>query len=183
MTNPNTDCFNYCPSCGAKGLAPSGEKSFACPSCGFSFFINCAAAAMALILDNRRHLLVTRRKFDPGRGSLDLPGGFAEPGEGIEQTLIREIKEELNLEITAMTYYCSCFNRYPFKGVAYPVTDMAFVCQVADLSPMEPGDDVEDVRFIPVPDLDPGRFSMASACQVITRFKNGFRPETLFQTV
>ncbi len=52
---------------------------------------------MALILNEKNQLLVTRRKQDPFKGTLDLPGGFAEPGEGIEQSLIREIKEELEI--------------------------------------------------------------------------------------
>lgn len=171
MTNPNIDSFCFCPACGAKDLGPSGDKSFACPSCGFSFFINCAAAAMALILDSQQHLLVTIRKFNPGRGSLDLPGGFAEPGEGIEEALTREIKEELGLTATKLTYYCSCFNVYPYKGVTYPVTDMAFFCRVDNFSPLVPGDDVESVRFIPVSDLAPESFAMASARQVIRRLK------------
>ncbi len=171
MKNPNTDTFRFCPSCGGKRLSPSGEKDFACQHCGFHFFINCAAAAMALILNPAGELLVTTRKYEPGKGSLDLPGGFAEPFEGIEQTLIREIKEELNLTVTELTYFCSCFNTYPYKTVIYPVTDMAFFCRVDDFTPLIPGDDVEAVQFTPVSKLVPETFAMASARQVITRFK------------
>ena len=174
MTNPNGHTFRFCPACSSRDLAPSGVKSFACSACGFSFFINCAAAAMALILNENQELLVTTRKFDPGKGGLDLPGGFAEPGEGIEAALAREIREELNLKAEGMGYFCSCFNSYLYAGVTYPVTDMAFVCRVADLSSLLPGDDVEAVRFIPVSDLDPERFTLASARQTIARFKAAF---------
>jgi ADP-ribose pyrophosphatase YjhB (NUDIX family) len=172
MDNPNTGIFTFCPACGQASLKASGVKSFACKDCGFSFFINCAAAAMALILDESDRLLVTTRKFDPGRGGLDLPGGFAEPGEGIEEALAREIKEELNLDLNGMDYFCSCFNAYPYDQVTYPVTDLAFVCHVADFSPLAASDDVEAVRFMPIQDLNPGQFAMASARQVVSRFKN-----------
>lgn len=173
--NPNTEAFRFCPACGSTGLAPVSIKSFGCRACGFTFFINCAAAAMALIVDENQRLLVTIRKFDPGKGGLDLPGGFAEPGEGIEQALARELKEELNLDVAGMDYFWSCFNSYPYGSVTYPVTDMGFVCRVKTLSCLTPGDDVEEIRFISVPDLDPDRFAMASARQMITRFKKEFR--------
>lgn len=170
MENPNTHIFRFCPACGSGSLFPSGPKSFACSDCTFSFFINCAAAAMALIVKDDA-LLVTVRKFDPDRGKLDLPGGFAEPGEGIEETLIRELREELNLEVNSMDYFCSVFNAYPFGKVTYPVTDMAFVCRVDDFSGLTPGDDVENIRFIRIPELDPEDFGLASAPQVIRKFK------------
>ncbi|MCG8686187.1 MAG: NUDIX domain-containing protein, partial [Desulfobacterales bacterium] len=85
--NTNAHRFRFCPACGKACLAPDSEKSFLCPACGFLLFINCAAAAMGLIFDHRQRLLLTRRAEDPARGTLDLPSGFAEPGEGIEQAL------------------------------------------------------------------------------------------------
>ena len=177
-TNPNTQVFRFCPSCGKDGLCPASPKSFACPACGFSFFLNCAAAAMALILDDQDRLLVTRRRFDPGKGGLDLPGGFTEPGEGIQEALIREIREELNLEAKGLTYFCSVFNAYPYQQVIYPVTDMAFVCHIPKWQDLKPGDDVSEVLFIPVGQIDPERFAMASARQTVSRFKEKFTVRT-----
>ena len=181
--NPNQQCFRFCPACGAQSLGAASIKSFQCRQCGFVFFLNCAAAAMAIILDNRieenqfkgqDRMLVTVRAQDPGKGSLDLPGGFAEPGENIVQSLVREVKEELNLDISKVTFFSSYPNTYPYKSVAYPVTDMAFTCRVKDFSPIRAMDDVASFQFIPVRELDPSQFGMASARKIIAQFKNSY---------
>ncbi len=169
--NPNQDRFRFCPACGIQRLEPDGIKSFRCRQCGFNFFINCAAAAMAIILDDQDRILVTLRARDPGKGTLDLPGGFAEPGESIIQSLVREVKEELNLDIFDLQFFCSSANTYSYHSVVYPVTDMAFTCSVNDFSHIAPMDDVAAFQFIPVRDLDTRKFGMGSARKVLERFK------------
>lgn len=129
---------------------------------------------MALIFDDQDRLLVTRRKYAPGKGTLDLPGGFAEPGEGIEQSLIREIKEELNLEVIHMKYEGSFPNHYEFESVVYPITDMVFRCGVETFAPLTADDDVEDVMFLPVFRLDPDAFGMASARKAVLHLQGNW---------
>lgn len=51
-----------------------------------------------LIIDRDKILLFYR--FKEGQTYYALPGGHVEPGEGLKETAIREIKEELNLDIT-----------------------------------------------------------------------------------
>lgn len=170
LHNPNRDLFIFCPSCGKKALSPKSMKSFVCTACSFSFYLNCAAAAMAVIQDNKGRLLVTIRKRDPGKGGLDLPGGFAEPGEGIETCLAREIKEELCLDVTSMTYLCSFANDYLYKSVKYPITDVAFEYRVKNFDAIAAQDDIAGFQFIAREDLDPAKFAMHSAQQVVRRF-------------
>jgi mutator protein MutT len=123
-----------------------------CRTCNFKFYLNTAAAGIALIFNEKKELLVTRRRRNPAKGMLDFPGGFAEPGETMEACLMREVKEELALDIVSMNYFCSVPNVYTYQNVTYHITDFAFLCKVDDFTPIHPGDDVEDFYF-----KDPGR--------------------------
>ena len=44
-------------------------------------------------------LLLEKRKNEPGKGKWSIPGGLVELGESVEQTVIREVKEETGLEV------------------------------------------------------------------------------------
>lgn len=122
---------------------------------------------MALIFDKAQRLLATVRKNDPARGTLDLPGGFIEPGETLEQGLVREVKEELNLDIVNLSYLCSFPNTYVYHGVVYWVTDAAFVCGVRSLEGITAMDDIEGFDFLDLGGMDLNRFGLDSPKKVI----------------
>lgn len=44
-------------------------------------------------------ILLEKRKSEPGRGKWTVPGGLVELGESAEQTVMREVREETNLEV------------------------------------------------------------------------------------
>ena len=58
------------------------------------------AASVALIETGR--VLLIERAFEPLAGLWTLPGGRREPGESIEETAIRELREELGLEVSVL---------------------------------------------------------------------------------
>lgn len=119
--------FQHCPSCGAPGLqrTPRQEHRFTCPVCAFVFFHNTAAACGA-ILRRRREILLLRRRTAPGKGMLDFPGGFIDPGESAEVALVREIREEIGVVARDLEYLTSEPNRYHYGGVTYNTCDLIF---------------------------------------------------------
>ncbi|BDC99451.1 NUDIX hydrolase [Persicobacter psychrovividus] len=145
-THPK-DQISYCPKCGGKKF-PYAGKNFHCQDCGFTFYINSSAAVAAIILNEKNELLLTRRKFEPMAGLLDLPGGFVDPMESAETAVRREIKEELNLEIDQLHFFCSVPNEYTFNGLSYFTTDITFLCKVDSMEHIHAEDDISEALFI-----------------------------------
>ena len=52
-----------------------------------------------IILQQDSKVLMIRRKKEPFKGSLALPGGFVNEGETVEEAIKREAKEEISLEV------------------------------------------------------------------------------------
>ncbi len=140
--------LKYCPVCGSPHFIYDGVKAFHCAQCHFSFYINSAAAVAAIIENEKGEILLTRRAFEPHKGYLDLPGGFVDPMESIEQALMREIKEELELDISAMEYLFSVPNQYVFSNFTVYTTDLAFRCRISNLENIKTHDDVSEAIFV-----------------------------------
>jgi 8-oxo-dGTP diphosphatase len=49
--------------------------------------------------DDNSKILLVRRKNDPFKGMLSIPGGFINEGETAEDAMIREAKEETSLVV------------------------------------------------------------------------------------
>jgi 8-oxo-dGTP diphosphatase len=71
-------------------------------------------AAVALIDPDSRVLLARRPEGKPLAGLWEFPGGKVQPGETPEAALIRELKEELDIDVTA-----ACLGPFTFASHAY----------------------------------------------------------------
>jgi len=178
MTKPE-QVLKHCPKCGSAHFVFDGSKSFKCQECQFHFFINSACAVAAVIVNKAGEILLTRRAFEPCAGMLDLPGGFVDPLETAEQAVVREIKEELNLEVVATHYMQSFPNEYVFSGYSVFTTDLGFICEVNDFSAMQVNDDVSAYEFKAEGEIDFEAVSSESIRQVIKAFFAINRAESL----
>ena len=59
----------------------------------------------AIIKDKSRLLIAKRHSKDPLAGKWEFPGGKIEPGETPEECLVREIREELRVEVEIGSFY------------------------------------------------------------------------------
>lgn len=144
--HPQRVC-KYCPRCGSAQYNPHSSKSQKCDECGFVFYTNAAGAVAAIITNTQGEILLTTRAFEPGKGLLDLPGGFIDPGESVEQALHREISEELNIQIVSAQYFGSFPNEYVYGGILYYTIDLVYECTIADMSTIQAADDVSGFGF------------------------------------
>ncbi len=139
--------FKYCPACGSKTDTEKLNKFFLCSSCGYTLFMN-TAAATSVIIEYKDKILFAVRAKEPSSGKLDLPGGFVDYAETAEQALERELMEELSITVPEPGYLCSFPNVYPYKNVTYRTIDF-FYTVTLDCEPvLKPADDVSDVRWI-----------------------------------
>lgn len=139
--------LKYCPKCGSKSFKPSGNRSLKCTQCTFHYYVNSAAAVAALVVNSEGKLMLTTRGIEPGYGMLDLPGGFVDPGETVENALIRELDEELGLKVKSFQYLGSFPNEYVFSEFSVFTIDMAFLVTAESTENLKAQDDILDFRF------------------------------------
>jgi NAD+ diphosphatase len=95
----------YCGRCGTPTQIKNHERARECPNCGQVHYPRIAPAIMALIRRGREILLARSPHFAPGMYSA--LAGFVEPGETLEQTLVREVREEVGIEVANVRYFAS----------------------------------------------------------------------------
>lgn len=167
--------FKYCPKCGSSHFEINNIKSKRCLDCGFVYYFNSSAAAVAFILNDKDELLICRRAMEPAKGTLDLPGGFIDLYETGEEGVAREVKEETGLDVVTTDYIFSIPNIYEYSGFTVHTLDMFFVCKVKDTSKLIAEDDVADSFFLPLGEIDPDQFGLKSIKEGIIRFLNSYR--------
>lgn len=145
------ESFKYCPKCGAESLQEKKTGWLKCKACGFDFFTNPKPACVAVIFNENNELLMVKRAIDPYKDWWDLPGGFIDRGETPEDTIKRELKEELGIEIEIEDYLWSVPDDYKYKDMIYEALDLTFLCSFEG-NP-KPADDVSDFRFFEINSL------------------------------
>lgn len=100
----------------------------------------------ALIYENGLYLITQRKPEDSFGGYWELPGGKKEPNETLEQCVMREMTEELGIEVTIRKFYKIVNYHYPNRYVRLNI----FLCglksgvpqliEVADFAWVKPQD-------------------------------------------
>lgn len=72
----------------------------------------------AIITNEEGKVLITQRNLQKSQGGLwEFPGGKIEPNETRENAIIREIKEELTIDIKVDGYFDEKVFNYPEKDI------------------------------------------------------------------
>jgi NAD+ diphosphatase len=95
----------FCDRCGVPLRTKPDERAKACPQCGLLHFPRLAPAIIVLVERGNQLLLARSRHFMPGMYSV--LAGFVEPGESLEEAVVREVKEEVGIEIQDIKYFGS----------------------------------------------------------------------------
>lgn len=147
--------MNFCRRCGAK-LTQTQEYAFQCAN-GHLIFANSPAATGMMLINDKEQVLVIRRAIDPGKGKIDMGGGFCDGGETAEACIAREVQEELGLspaDYDPPKFLLSCIDRYDFKGEAIPVLSLIFWAYIKPNVPINVSDDAASAEFVDFEAID-----------------------------
>lgn len=110
----------------------------------------------AVIKNEEGKILIAKRNLKKSQGGLwEFPGGKIEPNESREAAIIREIKEELTIDINVESYIGEKIFNYPDKDVNL----IALECKIVNgnIKLLEH----EDARWIDISGLDNFEFAPA----------------------
>jgi 8-oxo-dGTP diphosphatase len=127
------ELYRFCPQCGGRLeqriIQPKEPPRLVCRDCGFVFYLDPKLAAIAII-PWEDGLVLARRAIEPGYGLWVAPGGFVDVGERVEDAVVREVREEVFLDVR--------INRL-LNIYSYPGRTTVIVAYVAEVIAGRPG--------------------------------------------
>lgn len=160
----------FCGCCGEKTKPGTKERSLVCPKCGNTEYPKlCPAVIIALVHGNRILLSkYARREYK----NYALLAGFVEYGETLEDTVRREVMEEVGLRVGRMVYY---------KSQPWALSDSLLAGFYVELEGSEEITLEEEELAMAewykreeIPVSDSTANSLTN--EMIMKFKNGFKP-------
>ena len=97
-------------------------------------------SSRAVIIENGKVLTMFRRKIKDGKTKeyYVIPGGGQDEGETLEATVVRELKEEMNVDIKVLGYLG--------KSVWEDTTSNFFHCEIVKGTPCLGGEELERMK-------------------------------------
>lgn len=106
--------------------------------------------ASSALIEKDGKILLVKRRFKPHPGWWALPGGIVEHGETVEETAIREIKEEtgLNIEIVKLLGVYDLIIKDEASGkIEKQYAIICFICKCRGEEKLKPNYEVLDVKW------------------------------------
>lgn len=118
------------------------------------------------IFSSEGELLLSKRSDD---NSWELPGGWAEPGESPREAIVREVQEELSVEIEAGPVI-EIFHRVPgMYGYPFTTYHPLFVCKLLR-GQLRPNHEVAQARFCSVDEVSDWHRDHGEMAQVAVKY-------------
>ncbi|MGM0417820.1 MAG: NUDIX hydrolase [Thermodesulfobacteriota bacterium] len=120
-----------------------GASRLFCKVCNEPLYENPVPACCCVVADENKNILLVKRSVPPKIGMWCLPGGFMEIGETPEETALRELKEEtdINGKISDLLGVLS------HPSILYGSVSITGFAVEKFSGTIFPGDDAMDCRF------------------------------------
>jgi NAD+ diphosphatase len=102
----------FCGRCGAPAENKREERAKICRRCGLLSFPRISPAVIVAVVRDEKLLLARARHFPSGMHSV--LAGFVEPGETLDECVMREVKEEVGVDVANIRYFGS--QPWPFPN-------------------------------------------------------------------
>ncbi|WP_340558194.1 NAD(+) diphosphatase [Streptomyces sp. GSL17-111] len=130
----------FCSRCGERTVIAAAGHIRRCPACGAEHYPRTDPAVIMLVTDDRDRALLGRQVHWP-EGRFSTLAGFVEPGESLENAVIRETAEEAGVTVGSVEYVGS--QPWPF-----PTTLMlGFMARAVSPDITVDGDEIEEARW------------------------------------
>lgn len=145
----------FCGRCGVRTEPKRDERARVCPQCGHLSFPRLSPAVIVAVVKDSRILLAHAGHFPEGMYSV--LAGFVEPGETLEESVQREVHEEVGLRLKKIRYFGS--QPWPFPHSLM----IAFTAEYAGGRITVDGVEIVDAQWFSVDKLPriPGKISIA----------------------
>lgn len=119
-------------------------------NCELCNFRNPKGCVTAVIIQNGR-LLLLKRNEEPFKGMWDFLGGYMQEMEIPEETVLREVEEEIGLQGKAT--FIKCFPGYAYwKGEKFPIISHAFLVEIE--GEIKLNEENSDYAWAPIAEID-----------------------------
>lgn len=156
----------YCGKCGTKTYHKADERALVCLNCNTHFFPKISPAIIVAIISNDKILLARNSGFVGGWFSLIA--GYVDVGETIEETVIREVKEEVGLDVKNIRYY---------KSQPWPLSGSLMIGYIAEASEDQPitidNNEIVEAAWFTRDNLPNHPTNVSVGGELIEKFKNG----------
>ncbi|KAM9336986.1 NAD(P)H pyrophosphatase NUDT13, mitochondrial [Symphorus nematophorus] len=154
----------FCSATGHPTLRNQAGSQRVCSSSGIIYYPKMSPVVIVLVSDGKRCLLGRQSSFPPGLYSA--LAGFCDMGETLEDTLRREVAEEVGLDVLSVSYSSS--QHWPFPHSSFMLACHASVSPAHTQLNVDHGE-LEDARWFDLEEVD-------SALQVTTPPRRGDVP-------
>ncbi|PJE96170.1 NAD(+) diphosphatase [Streptomyces carminius] len=130
----------FCSRCGKRTVIAAAGHIRRCPACGGEHYPRTDPAVIMLVTAPDGRVLLGRQVHWP-KGRFSTLAGFVEPGESIEQAVVREAGEEAGVVIERVEYVAS--QPWPFPSSLM----LGFVAHAASTEIRVDGEEIEEARW------------------------------------
>ncbi|OMI40048.1 NAD(+) diphosphatase [Streptomyces sparsogenes] len=136
----------FCSRCGERTVIAAAGHIRRCPACGAEHYPRTDPAVIMLVTDDQDRALLGRQMHWP-EGRFSTLAGFVEPGESIEQAVVREVAEEAGVTVGEVEYVAS--QPWPFPSSLM----LGFMARAISSHIQVDGEEIHEARWFSREDL------------------------------